>query len=233
MPAQTPNNTPPTSTSTTSSRTLLAFLGGFALALIVSLVFLVPIARAFGDAPPPDPVPTQPSADSKLVASQFEKTRYHQKRADHWAHRLKVHDDLAHRKLVSNLNLKFEAKRTAFWKTRADKWQDKWQVQQTRLRSCNRAGFPRWYCPILIEATDRRGVSSWSSSTDLAFIIRHESGFNPRADNPTSTAYGLFQMLVETSSDPYRQTINGVKYVQGRYGSPSNAVAFWHKNRWY
>lgn len=230
MPTQNTNAQSPT--STTSSRTpLYAFVAGFALALTLSLVFLVPTARSEAGTEPPDV--QQPSASAELVAVQFERTLYHQKRADLWTHRLGRHDDRAHKTLIPNLNLRFETKRTAFWKARADKAQAKVQAHKAMLRKCRQAGFPRWYCPILIEAATRRGVPHWSASPDLAFIIRRESGFNPRADNPTSTAYGLFQMLVETSSDPYRQTINGIRYIEGRYGNPARAVAFWNRHHWY
>jgi hypothetical protein len=138
-----------------------------------------------------------------------------------------------HGKLPYSGKLEFEKARALVWKTRAELWYKKYQAHVAALRPCTNAGFPAWYCPILKKATIRRGVPAWYSSPDLAFIISHESGFNPHADNPSSTAYGLFQMLTEHSSDPYQQTLNGVRYIQGRYGSPSNAVAFWHGHRWY
>lgn len=66
-------------------------------------------------------------------------------------------------------------------------------------------------------------------------LIGHESSWNPNAQNPSSTAYGLFQFLDSTwagvggskTSDPYQQAIYGGRYIKQRYGSPSAAWAFW------
>ncbi|QAX94631.1 tape measure protein [Gordonia phage Harambe] len=66
-------------------------------------------------------------------------------------------------------------------------------------------------------------------------LIGHESSWNPNAQNPSSTAYGLFQFLDSTwatvggtkTSDPYLQAVYGARYIKNRYGSPSAAWAFW------
>lgn len=60
-----------------------------------------------------------------------------------------------------------------------------------------------------------------------------ESAWNPQADNPNSTAFGIAQMLGETSTNPLVQIRNGLRYIQHRYESPCNAWAFWLVNRWY
>jgi hypothetical protein len=60
-----------------------------------------------------------------------------------------------------------------------------------------------------------------------------ESAWNPEADNPTSTAYGIAQMLNETSRDGYEQIRNGLRYIQHRYENPCNAWEFWLENKWY
>lgn len=84
----------------------------------------------------------------------------------------------------------------------------------------------------------------WASGDQwaaLAQLISHESGFNPTAQNPTSTAYGLFQFLDSTwagtgiakTSDPYAQTIAGLRYISSRYGSPVGAWNFWQAHNWY
>jgi phage-related protein len=75
----------------------------------------------------------------------------------------------------------------------------------------------------------------------LQYIVSHESGFNPTAQNPTSTAYGMFQFLDSTwasvggskTSDPGVQAALGMKYIQSRYGTPINAQAFWNAHHWY
>jgi len=91
-------------------------------------------------------------------------------------------------------------------------------------------------------ATSKAGVpASWSKSNALWTLLQHESGLNPRAKNPSSTAYGLFQFLDSTwktvgatkTSDPEKQFEAGFKYIKQRYGTPENAWAFWQKHHWY
>jgi len=75
----------------------------------------------------------------------------------------------------------------------------------------------------------------------LITLWNKESGWNPKADNPTSTAYGIAQFLNGTwagtgykkTSDPYQQIDAGLRYINQRYGSPSQALQFHLKNNWY
>lgn len=60
-----------------------------------------------------------------------------------------------------------------------------------------------------------------------------ESAWNPEADNPHSTAFGIAQMLGETSTDAFVQIRNGLRYIEHRYETPCNAWEFWELNRWY
>jgi hypothetical protein len=68
-----------------------------------------------------------------------------------------------------------------------------------------------------------------------------ESGWNPNAQNPTSTAYGIPQFLDSTwagtgvakTSDGYRQIDAGLIYIQQRYGSPCAAWAHSQQVNWY
>lgn len=72
-------------------------------------------------------------------------------------------------------------------------------------------------------------------------LIMRESGYNNLAQNPTSTAFGLFQFLNSTwagtgirkTSDPRLQAIAGGRYISGRYGSPAGAWRFWQAHHWY
>ena len=50
-----------------------------------------------------------------------------------------------------------------------------------------------------------------------------ESAWNPEADNPHSTAFGIAQMLGEDSTNPLEQIRNGLRYIQHRYEKPCNA----------
>jgi hypothetical protein len=68
-----------------------------------------------------------------------------------------------------------------------------------------------------------------------------ESGWNPNAQNPTSTAYGIPQFLDSTwagtgiakTSDGYRQIDAGLIYINERYGSPCAAWSHSQANNWY
>lgn len=165
MPTQNTNTSP---TSTTSSRTpLYAFVAGFALALTLSLVFLVPTARSEAGTEPPDV--QQPSASVELVAVQFEKTLYHQKRADLWTHRLGRHDDRAHKTLIPNLNLQFETKRTALWKVRADKAQALWEAER-REKLLFARGNKDFHVAL------RLAVKQWGGSYSHLHACAHSEG---------------------------------------------------------
>lgn len=71
-------------------------------------------------------------------------------------------------------------------------------------------------------------------------IVNKESGFNPKADNPNSTAYGLFQLLYRPGTsipydqqNPEQQIRDGLSYIRGRYGNPVKAWDFWRSHHWY
>lgn len=78
----------------------------------------------------------------------------------------------------------------------------------------------------------------WSALSEL---IGHESGWRPSAQNPNSSAYGLFQFLTSTwastgigrTSDPTLQTEAGLRYVRNRYTDPVGAWNFWQGHHWY
>lgn len=80
----------------------------------------------------------------------------------------------------------------------------------------------------------------------LDYIIQHESNFDPHAQNPTSSAFGIGQMIRANreaygkrfgfdpnTTDPNEQIIMMKAYVQDRYGSPEAAAAFKRKHGWY
>ena len=75
----------------------------------------------------------------------------------------------------------------------------------------------------------------------LRQIVMHESGFNNTAQNPTSSAYGMFQFLDSTwgnyggkkTSDPWKQTEYGLDYIKQRYKDPHGAWKFWQDHNWY
>lgn len=75
----------------------------------------------------------------------------------------------------------------------------------------------------------------------LQQIVQKESSWNPNAQNPGSTAYGLFQFLDSTwgsvgaskTSDPGAQAAAGMRYIQSRYGTPAAALAFHNSHGYY
>jgi hypothetical protein len=68
-----------------------------------------------------------------------------------------------------------------------------------------------------------------------------ESGWNPNAQNPSSTAYGIPQFLDSTwagtgigkTSDGYRQIDAGLIYIDSRYGTPCGAWGHSQSTGWY
>lgn len=79
------------------------------------------------------------------------------------------------------------------------------------------------------------GDSEWQPA---ALIICRESGFNAQAVNVHSGAGGLFQALPFSKtgcalSDVSCQITWGISYFKNRYGTPSNAWAFWRTHNWY
>ena len=68
-----------------------------------------------------------------------------------------------------------------------------------------------------------------------------ESGWNPKAQNRSSTAFGIPQFLDSTwagtgigkTSDGYRQIDAGLVYIDSRYGSPCGAWSHSKSTGWY
>jgi hypothetical protein len=86
-----------------------------------------------------------------------------------------------------------------------------------------------------------RGWNVGAQWTALERLVQKESSWIPTAQNPTSTAYGLFQFLNSTwastgiakTSDPALQAEAGARYIQARYVDPIRALAFHDANNWY
>lgn len=61
-------------------------------------------------------------------------------------------------------------------------------------------------------------------------LIHNESRWNYEADNPHSSAYGLFQILKTPEGLALEEQIyRGFTYISTRYGTPCQALAFWIK----
>jgi hypothetical protein len=61
-----------------------------------------------------------------------------------------------------------------------------------------------------------------------------ESRWNPKADNPRSTAYGIPQLLNLKEQNPFRQIDIGLRYIEHRYsGCACKALAHHKIKGWY
>ncbi len=68
----------------------------------------------------------------------------------------------------------------------------------------------------------------------VAKLWGKESAWNPDAKNPTSSAFGIPQLLNLPEDTPAPLQIErGLAYIQHRYGKPSVAWQHWRKNKWY
>lgn len=88
-------------------------------------------------------------------------------------------------------------------------------------------------------AKSKLAAYGWTSAEMNALIElwTRESGWNPAADNPTSTAQGIAQKMqsvhgpVESTGEA--QIDWGLNYIKERYGSPSKALSHHDRNNWY
>ena len=105
------------------------------------------------------------------------------------------------------------------------------RARKARLRSLGTYGQAQL-------AAARRGIVGYQWQA-MASLIRRESGFNPRAVNPSSGACGLPQALpcskipggVSASVDTQIGWM--VSYIRGRYGTPAAALSHSHSRGWY
>lgn len=75
----------------------------------------------------------------------------------------------------------------------------------------------------------------------LAYIQSEESSGNPTAQNPRSSAYGLYGFLDSTwstvgctkTSEPMEQERCAILYMEQRYGGIEGAYHFHKQNDWY
>jgi septal ring factor EnvC (AmiA/AmiB activator) len=93
-----------------------------------------------------------------------------------------------------------------------------------------------------VGGSGRRCDLSGTSAAER-WIIMRESGGDPTADNPASTAFGLGQLLLGNrilylgedyaTTDCGRQLWAFRAYVRDRYGTAARAKVFWQANGWY
>ena len=87
-------------------------------------------------------------------------------------------------------------------------------------------------------ARTKAGAAQFSC---LNKLWNRESGWRPTAQNPSSTAYGIAQLLDSTwaytgiakTPDGYRQVDAGLTYIRAAYGTPCTAWAHETTDGWY
>lgn len=94
-----------------------------------------------------------------------------------------------------------------------------------------------------VDLVAKMGAEAFGESEAVALIelVRKESSFNHLAQNPESSAFGLYQFIDQTwkaygcekTTDPAKQTECGIKYIAKRYGTPSKALAYHQVNNSY
>ena len=92
-----------------------------------------------------------------------------------------------------------------------------------------------WITPKreLTQRAVNRGIRSTQLKC-LKELVWRESRFDPKADNPNSSAYGLFQQLKLPTGTPIAKQIRlGFKYIAHRYGTPCKALAHHDLKGWY
>ena len=68
----------------------------------------------------------------------------------------------------------------------------------------------------------------------IALLFAKESKFDHLAKNMQgSSAFGVAQMLKETSKDPAIQILRAYRYIEHRYGTPCQAWKHSQRRNWY
>jgi hypothetical protein len=97
------------------------------------------------------------------------------------------------------------------------------------------------YSVAQIQSMARQIVGSGQFSC-FSNIVTRESGWDYRATNAASGAYGLVQALpgskmasagADWRTNPATQIRWGLNYMNSRYGSPCGAWSFWQANHYY
>ncbi|GAA1961834.1 hypothetical protein GCM10009754_36150 [Amycolatopsis minnesotensis] len=98
------------------------------------------------------------------------------------------------------------------------------------------AGSPEVVAAVRAVAT-RYGWGSGPQWDALSWLISHESGWNPGAKNPHSSARGLFQQMESVhgavAPNAAGQAEWGLGYIASRYRDPLGAKGFWEGHHWY
>jgi hypothetical protein len=67
----------------------------------------------------------------------------------------------------------------------------------------------------------------------LEILWTRESRWDPRADNPKSSAFGIPQLLKMKELNPFKQIDLGLKYIAHRHSTPCRALDFHNRTGHY
>jgi hypothetical protein len=92
--------------------------------------------------------------------------------------------------------------------------------------------------PVLSRAYVRgqAEVKGWTGNqwSCLDELVWRESRWKINADNPNSSAFGLFQMLrTPEDTEIEEQTKRGLRYIEHRYDEPCSALRHHDRRNWY
>ena len=190
---------------------------------------------------------------NKKINALYKRSYNYKLRAHRFGHKRSVGHRYHSKLTPKTQSLAYETRRMTKWRRTAARERALYiakvrQIQRDK-RNCLRAGFPRTLCPAIIRGATLEGKKRWAFDSNLAWVIRHESGFRPCVRNGGvidcsyrgDRAYGLFQFLGSTwggvgcriTSEPVQQIRCGIRYISRRYHSPAGAVSFWQANHWY
>ena len=82
----------------------------------------------------------------------------------------------------------------------------------------------------------RMAYPEWNLSEHRALmkLWGKESGWNHKAQNPTSSAFGVPQLLkLDPDTPAPLQIERGLGYIEHRYDKPSVAWSHWREHGWY
>ena len=95
-------------------------------------------------------------------------------------------------------------------------------------------------------AVDKNSIKHYEYKAFAALIINDskqmkcldklwtkESNWRPTAKNKKSSAFGIPQLLKMTETNPYRQIVLGIRYVEHRHKSACKALAFHNRKGYY
>ncbi|CAL9546151.1 MULTISPECIES: aggregation-promoting factor C-terminal-like domain-containing protein [Streptomyces] len=138
---------------------------------------------------------------------------------------------------------KEKAEKEAAAKDAAEKAKERDKIKSASSRSEERPDFTQKssYTTAEVQSMAKQIVGA-DQYQCFSEIVSRESGWNYRATNASSGAYGLVQALpgskmasagADWRTNPATQIKWGLNYMNSRYDSPCGAWQFWQANHWY